>query len=362
MINQRFYIANRLFTGTGWLYDHVVITENSVITDIVSADSIDVRGKETITATTLLPAFIDLQVYGAGGKLFSEFPGTNALQLLYDHCSASGTQYFLPTVATNTSSVMYHCIDAIKEYWQKGGKGCLGIHLEGPWINPAKRGAHIESLIHSPAIEEVKPLLEYGKGVIKMITLAPEVCDPGIIQYILGEGIVISAGHSNASYEQAMAAFDNGISTATHLYNAMSGLQHRSPGLVGACFNHTKAMAAIIPDGHHVDYAAISIAKKIMQERLFLITDAVTETTTGYYQHELAGDKYESNGILSGSALTMAKAVSNMVQHGNTSFEEAIRMSTLYPAQVLKMDNVIGRISKGYNASFVDWDTLNLPA
>jgi len=133
----------------------------------------------------------------------------------------------------------------------------------------------------------------------------------------------------------------------------MSALQHRSPGLVGAVFNHPGVMASIVPDGYHVDFAAVKIAKKIMKERLFVITDAVTETSEGLYPHHLAGDKYESNGILSGSALTMMKSVKNLVQHCDIELDEAIRMCSLYPAQVLGLDN-LGKIEKGYKASFIE--------
>jgi N-acetylglucosamine-6-phosphate deacetylase len=283
------------------------------------------------------------------------YPNADALFKLYDYCSNGGALHFCPTVATNSYEVFYKCIDAVKEYWNQNGKGCLGLHIEGPWINTIKRGAHIESFIHSPSIEEVKKLLEYGKGVIKIITLAPEVCSKEVIELIQSYNIVISAGHSNATYQQATDSFNNGIKTCTHLFNAMSSLQHREPGIVGAIFNHSSVCASIIPDGYHVDYAAVAIAKKIMKERLFVITDAVTTTTEGLYPHQLAGDKYESNGTLSGSALTMKKAVQNLVTHCNIKLDEAFRMCSLYPAQVLGLSN-LGKLEKGCKASFIEWN------
>ena len=150
-----------------------------------------------------------------------------------------------------------------------------------------------------------------------------------------------------------MQGFENGITTVTHLYNAMSPLQHRAPGLVGATMDHPSVMASIIPDGHHVDYAAIRIAKKVMKERLFVITDAVTDTDKGDYLHKKAGDKYEAGGILSGSALTMDKALQNLVNHCNIELAEALRMCSLYPAQVIKMDHKIGKIGKGYRQNLL---------
>ena len=186
-----------------------------------------------------------------------------------------------------------------------------------------------------------------------MITIAPEVCSEEVIDLIQSYGVVISAGHSNANYDQAMKALDRGIPTITHLYNAMSALQHRAPGLVGAAFQHSAAKASVIPDGYHVDFAAIAIAKKIMGERLFAITDAVTETSEGGYPHQPDGDKYVSKGILSGSSLTMHQAFVNLVNKVGVSVEEAIRMCSLYPAQLMNLDEKFGKIAPGYSAQFV---------
>lgn len=351
---QQLYKASRLFTGDTWLDDHVIITENNIITAVVPFSSVaDAAGVQHFDNCIIAPAFIDLQIYGAYGKLLSVFPETDALYKLNEYCNKGGAVYCLPTVATNTREVFINAIDAVRAYWKEGGKGILGLHLEGPWINPLKRGAHIEALIHSPTLAEVQELLDYGKGVIKMITLAPEVCSKAITDCILSYGIIISAGHSNATYRQAKEGFANGITTVTHLFNAMSPLQHREPGLAGAVMDDDKIFSSIIPDGFHVDYAAIRIAKQVMKERLFVITDAVTDTKEGYYKHAMSGDKYEAAGILSGSALTMVKAVKNLVDNNVTSLEEALRMCSLYPAQVMGMNKQLGKIEKGYEASLV---------
>jgi len=346
--------AKKIFTSKEWLYDHSVVVEEDIIIDIIPTKSIR-KFKQQRIYKSIVPSFIDIQIYGAHNKLFAVYPNADALFKLYDYCSNGGALHFCPTVATNSYEVFYQCIDAIKDYWQKGGKGCLGLHIEGPWINKIKRGAHIESLIHSPNIKEVKKLLAYGKDVIKIITLAPEVCSDAVVDLIQSYNIIISAGHTNATYQQAFQCFDKGIPTATHLYNAMSTLQHREPGVVGAVFNHPNVKSSIIPDGYHVDYAAVKIAKKIMKERLFVITDAVTKTTKGFYPHQKAGDKYESNGILSGSALTMKKAVNNLVDFCDIELEEALRMCSLYPARVLGLKH-LGKIAKGYKASFIEWE------
>jgi N-acetylglucosamine-6-phosphate deacetylase len=153
-----------------------------------------------------------------------------------------------------------------------------------------------------------------------------------------------------------MQAFDGGIRAATHLFNAMSPFHHRDAGLPGAVMQCQTVMASIIADGHHVDFEVIRIAKKMVQNRLFIITDAVTETTEGYYQHHLQGDKYTSNGILSGSAITMLQSVKNCMSKVGIELNEALRMACLYPAKVISIDHKFGRIQKGYACSFVMLD------
>ncbi len=358
MQGKKVYISDRIFTGDDWLHGHAIVVEKGIIADIIPTSSLT---GNTVTETypdhILAPAFIDLQIYGAYDKLLATYPEPNSLIKLNEYCNKSGTAYCLPAVATNTKDVFYKCIDAVKDYWNNKGEGILGLHLEGPWINPERKGAHIESLIHLPSMKEAEELLNYGKGVIKMITLAPEICGKELIELILSHNIIISAGHSNATYKEAIESFANGITTVTHLYNTMSPFQHREPGLVGAAMDHTTVTASIIPDGHHVDFAAIRIAKRVMKERLFAITDAVTNTTEGYYQHISSGDKYEAAGVLSGSALTMRKALKNLVQYAGIEMGEALRMCSLYPARVMGLDNKLGRISKGYKAKLVVLDS-----
>lgn len=350
------YIADKIFTGEKWLANHAVIISNGKIDALVPASSVSSsQHTEQFDNCIIAPAFIDLQIYGAYGKLLAAYPEADSLYKLKDYCERGGAAFCLPTVATNTNEVFYKCIDAVKEYWSKGGEGILGLHLEGPWINPLKRGAHIESLIHSPVIKDAEELLNYGEGIIKMITLAPEVCNKEVINLIHSQNIIISAGHSNATYDEAKAGFANGINVVTHLYNAMSPLQHRQPGLVGAAMDDIRVRASIIPDGHHADYAAVRIAKQVMKERLFVITDAVTDTTEGHYPHKQAGDKYEASGILSGSALTMAKAVQNLVNFVHIEPGEALRMCSLYPAKILGLKEQ-GRIEPGCHSRLVVLD------
>jgi N-acetylglucosamine-6-phosphate deacetylase len=347
------HLAKKLFTGEHWIFDSAAMVEEGLVTTIVSKEAVPV-GTRIIDYgdNFLVPCFLDLQIYGADGALLAVEPNAETLKKIFDYSKAGGAHYFQPTVATNPTDIVYKCIDAVRDYWLNGGEGVIGLHIEGPWINKAKKGAHIEAFIHSPTVEEVTALLEYGKGVITMITIAPEVCSVEVIELITSYGVIVSAGHSNATFDQATGAFNRGIATATHLYNAMSPLNHREPGIVGAIMQHTGVRSSIVPDGYHVDFAAISIAKKVMQERLFFITDAVTETDKGHYPHKLDGEKYVSNGILSGSALTMSKCVKNCVEKTGIELSEALRMASLYPATVIKMDNKLGKIAIGYRADF----------
>ena len=342
------YSVKALFTGSEWLNDVVVHIENELVVGI------DQKGFDVNNAIPfIIPALIDLQLYGAGGKLLSEFPEKETIDKIYQYCLDGGTGFFQPTIASQSKEVIYASIDAVKAYKASGGKGCIGLHLEGPWIHTNKKGAHDASVIHAPSLEEVASILKYGEGAISMITLAPEICTPAIIKTIQDAGIIVSAGHTNASYENAMQFFNDGIPVATHLFNAMSSFQHRAPGVVGALFNHPTAMSSIVADGYHVDFAAIRVAKKIMGDRLFCITDAVTETSTGLYQHTLIGDKYESAGTLSGSALTQLKSIQNLVEYVDIPLDEAIKMCSVYPAKVMQHKNITGSIEVNKKANLL---------
>lgn len=335
------FSASRFFTGHEWLTNVVL----EVIDGWLVAIHPDQPAPDAIPL--IAPSFIDLQLYGAEGRLLSVFPDPETIYAIRRFCESGGATHFQPTVATNSPEVMSACIRAIRKYWQQGGEGCIGLHLEGPWIHPQKRGAHLEAFIQRGTIEAAHALLKEGGDVISMITLAPECCDEGVIELLRSSGIIVSAGHSNASYEEASTAFNRGVSTATHLYNAMSSLQHRSPGMVGAIMDHGSVGCSIIPDGHHVDAAAIRIAQKVMGERLFMITDAVTDANAGPYQHQKSGDKYVSAGTLSGSMINMAEGVKYLVSRAGIGLEDALRMASLYPARIINKKSILGTLAIG---------------
>lgn len=345
------------FTGKEKITGSAVLVNDKKIEAVVLASEIPADYSiHDLKGNNIAPAFIDLQIYGGNGYLFSANPSTEAIEATYNYCLQGGCAHFLLTMATNSKEIFSKGIRIAKQYLHSGGKGLLGLHLEGPWINAIKRGAHAAEFIHHPALKEVKELVQEGEGVIKMITLAPEVADESIIDYLQENKIIVSAGHSNATYKEAMQSFAK-IKTATHLFNAMSPLQSREPGMVGAIYDHPSVCSSIVADGIHTDFAALRISKKILKERLFLITDAVSETSQGPYTHVFNKDRYTlPDGTLSGSALTMMQAVKNCVQYGNIELEEALRMASLYPAKIIDIENDYGLIKENYTASFVVFD------
>ena len=349
--NGTIFTGKQILTGSAILVDDGVITGFVYDTDL--PDDYEVRD---IGGNNIAPAMIDLQIYGGNGYLFSADPSVEAIEATYKYCLQGGATKFLLTLATNTPEVFNKGIAIAKEYLNAGGKGLPGLHLEGPWINPEKRGAHLLECIHSPKMDEVKTLLDEADGIVKMITLAPETVNEEIVEYLQSNGIIVSAGHTNATYKQAMKGFEK-INIVTHLFNAMSQFQSREPGMVGAIYDHPSVCCSLVADGVHVDFASIRISKKILGDRIWLITDAVSETSIGPYQHVFKRDRYTlPNGTLSGSALTMMKAVKNCIDHVGIDIQEALRMASLYPARILGIDDRTGFIERGYEASFVVFD------
>lgn len=341
MAAEKRFLAKLIFTGHEWLSNQEVTLSNNRLV------SIEPYQNSYPEIDLLIPSFIDLQVYGAASHLFSAFPSWETLELMYQEFSKEGTHFFLPTIATNNPSTIESGIKAVKDYWEKGGKGCLGLHLEGPWINPEKRGAHDAQFIKVPSLKDVEQLLLQGNDIIKMITLAPEVCTQEILHFLVNAKVLLSAGHSMATFEQSNHAFSNGVSLVTHLFNAMSPLQHRAPGLVGATFSHNSVMASIIPDGYHVDWSVIKLSYQVMGNRLFTITDAVTSCDKGPYQHTLNNDHYVANGVLSGSALTMLRAFNNLIFKAGFSTQDAVALCISNPARVFNGVPFLGTSAVG---------------
>lgn len=343
----------KLFENGTLLIHQSVLIENGKIVRISDEAVPDGYVQVDANGDYLSPSFIDLQIYGSGGQLFSAYPTADTLKQMDDDLISKGTTGFLACVATNTMEVVYQSIAAAKTY-QPAAKGFLGLHLEGPYLNARRRGAHVEAYIHKAKLDELKSLLDYAEGTIKMMTLAAELQDDAVISFLLDNDVVLSLGHSDASFEQATEAYNKGFKTTTHLFNAMPSIHHRAPNLPVAVFNHPTAMASIIADGNHVNFEMVKMSYRLMKDRLFLITDAVTECNIGPYQHQLSGEKFITpDGTLSGSNITLLQAVQNCVQHCDMELYDALSLASGNPARLMGLDHKMGFLRVGTHANLL---------
>lgn len=319
-----------------------IIDESAIPQD---ANRIDLQG------ANVAPGLIDLQIYGSGGKLFGGKPEVEALVQMESDLLSQGTVGFFATIATNSDEIFEQGINVAKAYRGQEKGNFLGLHLEGPFLNPARRGAHPEKYIKKATLELVERWVDMADGVIKMMTIAPELQDEAVVNYLNDHGVILSSGHSNATYQQGKSFLNNAVKAVTHLYNAMPSMHHREPGYIPAIFEE-RPYTSIVADGVHVDFTMIRLAKRELGDRLFLITDAVTSAPEGTYQHQFKGDRYVMpDGTLSGSCLTMLKAVQNCVEFCGIELAEAINMASLYPAQLASLNK--GRIAPGFDADMV---------
>lgn len=332
-------INGRIFDREEVYLKHALLMEGDRIQGVVPKETVPEGYRQVdVNQANICPGLIDLQIYGAGDDLFSAELTPVSLDRIEKRLLQQGCTSFMLTLATNTVAVFK---DAIAVFKESRPKVALGLHLEGPFLNPLKRGAHPKELIIPATHSCIQDLLQDADGVVKMMTIAPECVDKECIEALLDNNILLSAGHSMATCQEGVEGFEAGIKAATHLWNAMSPFHHRDVGLPGAVFTHPKAVASIIVDGVHVDFAAVKLSKQLMGERLFLITDAVATCNKGIYRHRLEGDHYVlEDGTLSGSALSLLKAVKNCIEKVDISLDEAIRMATLYPSRLIGRDDI----------------------
>lgn len=348
------YQPDRLFDGENFIEKPVVVVQAGQVAGHGPAASII-----PLPGLTMAPALVDLQVYGGQGSLFSTDPSPEAIRKTYEQHRRGGTLHFYVTYHTGPPEGMLRAIAACNAYRQQGGRGLLGLHLEGPYFSPEKRGAHLERHIRPATRAELQTLLAAADGLPLLLTLAPERCPPEVLAWLLQSPIRLSAGHTSATYAQATAAFNAGLGLATHLYNAMTPLGSREPGVVGAVFDHPGVQASVICDGIHADFAAVRIAKKIMGPRLFYITDAVTEDLRGEYRflfNPKTGRFEDGNGTLSGSALTLWQAVQHGIGQVGIEPGESLRMASAYPADAVGEGHRLGWLLPGYAADAVLYD------
>ncbi|MGL4001578.1 N-acetylglucosamine-6-phosphate deacetylase [Pantoea eucalypti] len=351
-------VNGRIYSGHEVLDNHAVVVADGLIARVCPRESLPANIEQRDMAGAMIaPGFIDLQLNGCGGVQFNDSLDALSIETLETMQRAnekSGCTSFLPTLITCSDALMKRAIETMRAYLQKHQHQALGLHLEGPWLSKAKKGTHDPALIRLPDAAMVQYLCD-NADVITKVTLAPENAGSVVIRQLTDAGIIVSAGHSNATYEEAKAGFSAGVRFATHLYNAMPTFAGREPGLIGALFDSPDVYCGIIADGLHVHYANVRNAKRIKGDKLVLVTDATAPAgadisefifagKTIYYRDGLCVDE---NGTLSGSALTMIEAVQNSVEHVGIALDEALRMASLYPARAMGVERQLGSIEAG---------------
>ncbi len=343
-----------------------VLVEGSRIVAVVREDDARLRDAERhdLQGGTLLPGFIDAQVNGGGGVLFNNAPDVDAIRRIGAAHRRFGTTGFLPTLISDDLEVMRKAISATRDAIAQGVPGVLGIHLEGPYLAPARKGTHDVGKFRVPDAEELAAVTALDEG-ITLITLAPEQVPVASIRALVERGAVVAAGHTAGSYDDIRVGLEAGVSGFTHLYNAMSPLQGREPGAVGAAIEDRDSWCGVIVDGVHVHPASLRVALAAKPRgKIFLVTDAMPPVGADDPSYELYGEVItvkdgvvrNAAGSLAGSALDMATAVRNAVDMLGLSLAEAARMASTYPAQFLGLGETHGRIAAGYHADLVLFD------
>lgn len=364
--------ANQIFTGFEMLSDHAIIIDGEKIVAVVPQKQLDPAiPRHDYENQLICASFIDLQLNGCGGVMFNGAVSETTLETMHQANLKGGTTTFLPTLVTCSSDELALAFNVIKAYQQRYPKRVPGLHLEGPFISTAKKGIHTQSFIRSLQDSDIKSLIA-NKEQIALLTLAPENASPEQINQLTQAGIRVALGHSNASYEKTQQAFAAGAGYATHIYNAMSGLKGRELGVLGAIFDSTNIYGGIIADGLHMDFAAVRIAKKLLGEYLYLVTDATAAANSDIKRFEFVGRTITvengrclgSDGTLGGSSLSLNEAVRNCVLSVGISLDEALRMASLYPARAIGVANELGAIQANHyaNLTVLDPNTFEIHA
>jgi len=362
-----------IFDGDTFLGNKAVVVKDNKIVDVIPKSKIS--GYDELIdcgGNILAPGFIDCQVNGGGGAFYTQKPNSADYEVVNAAHREFGTTSLLPTIISTSLDNIIESLKIAKEMMKDSKTGVLGMHVEGPFFNPEKKGAHSLDFVREATEYEIDKIIEHGVGVIKILTLAPEMVSDELIKKLVDAGIPVSAGHSNTTYEQAMKGFEIGISKVTHLYNAMSQFSSRSPGLVGAYLDSPDSVyGGIIVDGIHCDYASVRIAQKAKKDKLFLVSDAsfVKQPVGSFEIDEFKiffkdGMYLTETGNLAGSAISMLESIQNAFKNANIELAECFKMSSRYPAEFLKIDNEYGFIKKNYFADMIilERDSLKLKA
>ncbi|CAB0150733.1 N-acetylgalactosamine-6-phosphate deacetylase [Pseudidiomarina piscicola] len=359
------FVFEQVLTAQGWRYNQLIEVENGLIKTLQDAPA---QHSFASYQGQLVPGFIDVQVNGGGGVLFNQQRSPEALRTIMQAHRQHGTTSLLPTLITDSYEAMCDAAAAMIAAQQQGIPGIIGVHFEGPWLSTARKGVHSERYIRPPSDQEIALLSDPALGKV-MVTLAPENVEPEVISRLTAAGIKVFLGHSEANAAQVNAALDAGAVGFTHLYNAMSPLQSRAPGMVGVCLARD-SYAGLIVDGYHVEPQACQIAFRAKgTQQMMLVTDAMALAATDqqevpFFDTRIVreGDKLTTpDGTLAGSCLTMIEAVKNTVQLCGESLENAVEMASLTPAKMLHMEHQLGSIDIGKQADFMLLDSsLNI--
>ncbi|MEJ6785701.1 N-acetylglucosamine-6-phosphate deacetylase [Aminobacter sp. Piv2-1] len=356
--------AGRIFDGDAWHEDAALLVADGVVEGIVSRRDVPSGVKIAEAGAMLVPGFIDLQVNGGGGLMLNDKPDVDTLEVICKAQMPFGTTAVLPTLITDTREITRSTIAAGAEAVRRKMPGFLGLHLEGPHLSLARKGAHDPKLIRPMDDDDQAALIAARSSMpVLLTTVAPESVKAEQVKALAEAGIVVSLGHTDTSYRTARAYAEAGASMATHLFNAMSQIGNREPGLAGAAIETPTFSAGLIADGVHVDPATMQIALKAKNgpARIFLVTDAMATIGTDLKSFQLNGRTIRrengrltlEDGTLAGADLDMISAIRFMHEKIGYDLGEAIRMASLYPAESVRQDHRLGRLAKRYAANAV---------
>ncbi|MDP1732116.1 MAG: N-acetylglucosamine-6-phosphate deacetylase [Devosia sp.] len=357
-------IGARVFDGADWHGRAALIVAGGTVEGLMIGDPPPDLPLVRLDGGMLVPGFIDLQVNGGGGVLLNEVPSADGIRAICGTFARFGATGLLPTLITDTPAVTDRAIAAGIEAARLGVPGFLGLHLEGPHLSLARKGAHDPRYIRPMTDADLRRLVRARAALPNLLTtVAAETVSPGQIAALAAAGIVVSIGHSDATYAATRAAAAAGASMVTHLFNAQSQLGNREPGVVGAALDLGSLHAGLIADGIHVDAATVGIALRAKRGpgRIFLITDAMSLTGSAAQSLTLNGRVIRraggalrlEDGTLAGADLTMIGAVAFMRRAIGLPLEEALRMAALYPAEALGIAGRFGHLRRGAVASMV---------
>lgn len=359
--------APRVFDGECWHNDAAVVIEAGVISWLGPAADLPADTPcHMIDDGVLAPGFIDVQVNGGGGVLLNAAPTLDTLRTMVDAHRASGTTAMLPTVISDTPEIQHAAGEAVLAALAAGVNAILGIHIEGPFFAPERRGVHDQRHLRSPRSADIAWLKALAGRCTTVVTLAPEVVGTDTITELASAGVLVCAGHTNASVEQVDAALAAGLRGFTHLYNAMPPIAARAPGPVAAALTDSSSYVGLIADGHHVHPRALGLAVSARgADHVMLVTDAMatmgtTEKSFRLYDQtvtETDGRLVTGDGVLAGSAIGMSDAVRYVYRQVGASLGDALRMAARTPAAFLGLGEQLGSIAPGYRADLVALDS-----